>query len=174
MYTYILLLHANYTIAFYRRLRYTAYRQLTRWCWHYLSKHMRVVLPSCAVNLIRRTFPSEGGNYTGFLPVRICLGEHARPAFCLVWCGCCIVVVEMQGPCQHSSRWTALLSLPAIGHFQSASQHILKMIFYIHQQNWHELTHLASITFPTQHTWNLRKKSTVLVFSSWFVARLQT
>ncbi|XP_060576054.1 P2X purinoceptor 7-like [Ruditapes philippinarum] len=46
------------------RQRYVAYRQLARWCWGYLGKEVRVVLPSCAVNLIRSTFPSDV--YKGF------------------------------------------------------------------------------------------------------------
>ena len=45
-----------------RQYRYIAYRQLTTWCWGYLGKHQRVVLPSCAVNKIREAFPSDGYN----------------------------------------------------------------------------------------------------------------
>ena len=48
----------------FRKYRYTAYRQLTRWCWGWLGRDIRVILPSCAVNKIRQTFPSE--TYTGF------------------------------------------------------------------------------------------------------------
>ncbi|KAL3864440.1 hypothetical protein ACJMK2_006124 [Sinanodonta woodiana] len=48
------------------RNRYTAYRQLVRWCWGYLGHEIRVALPSCAVDAIRQKFPSEDGNYTGF------------------------------------------------------------------------------------------------------------
>ncbi|KAI9529000.1 hypothetical protein NQZ68_015767 [Dissostichus eleginoides] len=40
------------------RHRYTAYRQLVRLCWGYLGRDIRVPLPSCAVNRIRRQFPS--------------------------------------------------------------------------------------------------------------------
>ena len=47
-----------------RRYRFTAYRQLTRWCWGWLGREIRVVLPSCAVKKIRNTFPSS--SYTGF------------------------------------------------------------------------------------------------------------
>ena len=57
---YILLCHTT----LYRQYRYIAYRQLTTWCWGYLGKHRRVVLPSCAVNKIREAFPSDG--YIGF------------------------------------------------------------------------------------------------------------
>ncbi|XP_053378660.1 uncharacterized protein LOC128548224, partial [Mercenaria mercenaria] len=47
------------------RNRYVAYRQLARWCWGFLGKEVRVVLPSCAVNVIRDTYPSDV--YKGFL-----------------------------------------------------------------------------------------------------------
>ena len=49
-----------------RTLRYIAYRQLARWCWGYLGREIRVVLPSCAVCKIRNTFPSEDSEYVGF------------------------------------------------------------------------------------------------------------
>ena len=32
-----------------KQFRHIAYRQLARWCWGYLGKEVRVVLPSCAV-----------------------------------------------------------------------------------------------------------------------------
>nr|XP_034322605.1 uncharacterized protein LOC117688588 [Crassostrea gigas] len=38
------------------RNRYTAYRQLVRWCWGYLGRNVRVPLPACAVTKIRHTF----------------------------------------------------------------------------------------------------------------------
>ena len=39
-----------------RRFRYIiAYRQLVRWCWGFLGKHVLVALPSCAVNKIWST-----------------------------------------------------------------------------------------------------------------------
>ncbi|XP_074607768.1 uncharacterized protein LOC141860533 isoform X1 [Acropora palmata] len=51
------------------KFRYIAYRQLVRWCWGYLGKHVRVALPSCAVNKIRNTFPADfGSSYTGLKP----------------------------------------------------------------------------------------------------------
>ena len=40
-----------------------AYRQLTSWCWGWLGKNVRVVLPSCAVTAIRTKFPSA--SYAG-------------------------------------------------------------------------------------------------------------
>ncbi|KAK7480235.1 hypothetical protein BaRGS_00028511 [Batillaria attramentaria] len=49
-----------------RRYRYTAYRQLVRFVWHFLGRHIRVVLPACAVLAIRRAFSSADGSYTGF------------------------------------------------------------------------------------------------------------
>ncbi|KAK7502897.1 hypothetical protein BaRGS_00005846 [Batillaria attramentaria] len=49
-----------------RRHRYTAYRQLARFIWQYLGRHIRVVLPACAVLTIRKAFPSADGTYTGF------------------------------------------------------------------------------------------------------------
>ncbi len=47
------------------KCRYTAYRQLTRWCWRYLGKKVRVPLPACAVTRIREVYPSDG-DYVGF------------------------------------------------------------------------------------------------------------
>jgi hypothetical protein len=47
-----------------RKYRYVSYRQMIRWCWGWLGRSIRVVLPSCAVMKIRDTFPSE--TYTGF------------------------------------------------------------------------------------------------------------
>ena len=46
------------------RYRFTAYRQLTGWCWGWLGKKVRVVLPSCAVTKIWNSFPSD--SYTEF------------------------------------------------------------------------------------------------------------
>ncbi|XP_006824597.1 uncharacterized protein LOC102806348, partial [Saccoglossus kowalevskii] len=42
------------------RYRHTAYRQLARWCWGFLGKSVRVVLPACAVSCIRAHFPPPG------------------------------------------------------------------------------------------------------------------
>ncbi|KAK3094415.1 hypothetical protein FSP39_001522 [Pinctada imbricata] len=66
------------------QLRYTAYRQLVRWCWQFLGKDVRVVLPSCAVNKIRASFPS--GHYTGFLLVRNLLTCSAIALSFIGWC----------------------------------------------------------------------------------------
>ena len=42
-----------------RTLRYIAYWQLARWCWGYLGREVRVVLPSCAVSRIRAVLDSN-------------------------------------------------------------------------------------------------------------------
>lgn len=49
-----------------QRMRYIGYRQLARWCWGWLGKHVRVPLPACAVQKIRNTYPAEDGVYQGF------------------------------------------------------------------------------------------------------------
>uniref|UniRef100_A0A672FYM8 P2X purinoreceptor 7 intracellular domain-containing protein n=1 Tax=Salarias fasciatus TaxID=181472 RepID=A0A672FYM8_SALFA len=61
---YCLIDNISFCISSYRHL---AYRNFVRWCWGYLGQHIRVVLPSCAVTVIREHFP-EDGPYTGFLP----------------------------------------------------------------------------------------------------------
>ncbi|XP_070552819.1 P2X purinoceptor 7-like [Ptychodera flava] len=48
------------------RYRYTAYRQLVQWCWGWLGRYNRVILPSCAVLRIRENFPSDFGYYRNF------------------------------------------------------------------------------------------------------------
>ncbi|XP_022101364.1 P2X purinoceptor 7-like [Acanthaster planci] len=50
-----------------QKYRHTAYRQLARWCWGYLGREVRVVLPACAVNKIRSMFPTNDEEYTGFV-----------------------------------------------------------------------------------------------------------
>ena len=49
---------------FHRKYRFMVYWQLTGWCWGWLGKNIRVVLPSCAVARIRNNFPSVA--YSGF------------------------------------------------------------------------------------------------------------
>ncbi|ESO93037.1 hypothetical protein LOTGIDRAFT_77934, partial [Lottia gigantea] len=39
------------------RYRHIAYRKFVRWCWGYLGKDFRVVLPACVVCCIRAHFP---------------------------------------------------------------------------------------------------------------------
>nr|ACJ68410.1 nanor b [Danio rerio] len=48
--------------------RHVAYRNIVWWCWGYLGREIRVVIPSCAVTRIRQEFPDENENYTGYLP----------------------------------------------------------------------------------------------------------
>ena len=86
-----------------RKYRYIAYRQLTRWCWGWLGRNIRVILPACAVKKIRDTFPSH--NYTGFnLPnIRLIMNVlkiyfYVDLLLLLYWVSsnCCKVVVEKQ------------------------------------------------------------------------------
>ncbi|KAL9976758.1 hypothetical protein ACROYT_G014087 [Oculina patagonica] len=49
-----------------RSFRYAAYRQFTWWVHGHLGKKIRRVIPSCAVNKIRQTFPADDGVYTGY------------------------------------------------------------------------------------------------------------
>ena len=42
----------------FRKYRHVAYRQFVRWCWGYLGKNVRVVLPSCAVKAVQDAFQS--------------------------------------------------------------------------------------------------------------------
>ena len=55
----------------YKRNRHIAYRQFVRWCWGFLGREIRVVLPSCAVMCIQQHFPAPGPEedfvFTGFL-----------------------------------------------------------------------------------------------------------
>ncbi|XP_064612525.1 P2X purinoceptor 7-like [Liolophura sinensis] len=47
--------------------RYVAYRQLCRWCWKWLGKRIRVVLPACCVHKILQEFPlADGEQRTGY------------------------------------------------------------------------------------------------------------
>ena len=43
-----------------KRLRHIAYRQFVRWCWGWLGRNIRVVLPACVVSCIRAHFPPPG------------------------------------------------------------------------------------------------------------------
>ncbi|XP_064614118.1 uncharacterized protein LOC135477844 [Liolophura sinensis] len=50
-----------------RQYRYVAYRQLCRWCWKWLGKRIRVVLPACCVHKILQEFPlADGEQRTGY------------------------------------------------------------------------------------------------------------
>eukprot|EP00057_Strongylocentrotus_purpuratus_P000404 XP_001175945.2 PREDICTED: uncharacterized protein LOC752337 [Strongylocentrotus purpuratus] len=46
------------------RYQLVAHRQLARWCWEYLGRHVGVPLPSCAVVKIRQAFPSASNKNT--------------------------------------------------------------------------------------------------------------
>nr|XP_033473352.1 P2X purinoceptor 7-like [Epinephelus lanceolatus] len=43
------------------RARYLAYRSFVSWCWGYLGKANRVVIPSCVVHRIQQEYPDENG-----------------------------------------------------------------------------------------------------------------
>lgn len=49
--------------------RYLAYRSFVSWCWGFLGRRVRVVLPACVVLRIRAEFPDAQGQYVGFRPV---------------------------------------------------------------------------------------------------------
>lgn len=51
----------------YKRYRHVAYRQLASFLFGSVGRNNRYILPSCAVNKIRETFPNDNGEeYTGF------------------------------------------------------------------------------------------------------------
>ncbi|KAG5844319.1 hypothetical protein ANANG_G00161220 [Anguilla anguilla] len=50
------------------RARYLAYRQFVSWCWGYLGRRIRVVIPSCVVLRIHCEYPDEEDHHTGFRP----------------------------------------------------------------------------------------------------------
>ena len=54
-----------------RQLRYAAYRNFVMWQHGVLGSGNRVVVPSCAVIRIRRSYPDSGGQYRGWLPSRV-------------------------------------------------------------------------------------------------------
>ena len=47
-----------------RTYRYAAYRQYTWWVHNRLGRHVRRVIPSCAVSRIQAEFEEESGEYT--------------------------------------------------------------------------------------------------------------
>ena len=49
-----------------RTYRYAAYRQFTWWVHDRLGRHVRRVIPSCAVSRIWAEFEEEDGNYAVF------------------------------------------------------------------------------------------------------------
>nr|XP_021331263.1 P2X purinoceptor 7-like [Danio rerio] len=50
------------------RFRYLSYRSFVSWCWGWLGREVRVVIPSCVVRRIRQEFPNAAGQYVGFRP----------------------------------------------------------------------------------------------------------
>ncbi|XP_063051873.1 P2X purinoceptor 7-like [Engraulis encrasicolus] len=49
-----------------RRCRHLAYRCFVSWCWGWLGRKVRVVIPACVVRRIRQEFPDTEGQYVGF------------------------------------------------------------------------------------------------------------
>ena len=43
-----------------KKYSHVAYRQFVRWVWQFLGRHVRLVIPSCAVSCIRAHFPPPG------------------------------------------------------------------------------------------------------------------
>ena len=50
----------------FRTYRYSSYRQFTWWVHNRLGRHVRRIIPSCAINRIRAEFEEDDGNYTCF------------------------------------------------------------------------------------------------------------
>ena len=50
----------------YRTCRFAAYRQYIMWIYGHLGKHIREVVPSCAVSVIRKFYPELLGTYTDY------------------------------------------------------------------------------------------------------------
>ncbi|XP_034084673.1 P2X purinoceptor 7 [Gymnodraco acuticeps] len=50
------------------RFQHLAYRSFVSWCWGFLGRGIRVVIPSCVVRRIRQEFPDLAGQYVGFRP----------------------------------------------------------------------------------------------------------
>lgn len=47
-------------------MRYTAYKSFTTWIYGRLGYRNRVAVPQCVLKAIRRKYPDENDNYTGF------------------------------------------------------------------------------------------------------------
>jgi hypothetical protein len=56
---------------FFRCYRFTAYKQFIFWIHGFLGKKVRRVVSTCVVKLIRKKFPSENGEYVGFLEAAV-------------------------------------------------------------------------------------------------------
>ncbi|XP_064635189.1 uncharacterized protein LOC135492574 [Lineus longissimus] len=61
---------AAYDGPYEKRMRHISYRQLAKWCWGFLGRDVRVVLPSCAVSRTRAQFMppvlEEDAEFRGF------------------------------------------------------------------------------------------------------------
>lgn len=57
-----------YIVQSYSQYRYLAYRSFVSWCWGFLGRRIRVVIPACVVLRIRREFPDALASYEGFRP----------------------------------------------------------------------------------------------------------
>ena len=127
----------------FRRKRYTAYRQLVRWCWHFLGKEVRVVIPSCGVVMIRTAFPNK--NYTGFDSDWNGSISFAPLHPCLV-CGtrCKVEVVpQCTAGCLHRSCGT-LLRLKML--YSSDSWTLLRLKMLYSSDSRHNLQEKIQIT----------------------------
>ncbi|XP_042610092.1 P2X purinoceptor 7-like isoform X2 [Cyprinus carpio] len=51
-----------------KRYRHLAHRSFVSWCWGYLSRTIRVDIPSCVVLRVCREFPDAAGSCSGFRP----------------------------------------------------------------------------------------------------------
>ncbi|XP_052409870.1 uncharacterized protein LOC127956162 isoform X2 [Carassius gibelio] len=51
-----------------KRFRHLAHRSFVSWCWGYLSRTIRVDVPSCVVLRVCREFPDAAGSGAGFRP----------------------------------------------------------------------------------------------------------
>lgn len=60
---------SDFVIVFHiRRYRRLAQRSFVSWCWGYLSRTIRVAIPSCVVLRICREFPDSAGSCVEFRP----------------------------------------------------------------------------------------------------------
>lgn len=49
-----------------RTYRLSAYRQFVVWIYGHLGKYNRIVVPACAVHVIRQNYEEQTGHYVGF------------------------------------------------------------------------------------------------------------
>ena len=132
-----------------RQFRYTAYRQLTRWCWGYLGRDIRVRLPSCATQRIRATYPDASGTYCGFkFPAidcwtnRFVWSVYIVPQTVVSQTACLVSYIEMIVVvvlgCHSTLRWTFLHQKPLYAAARpSARQRILaSKIIVIYHTSW--------------------------------------